>query len=109
MNFVDFLQEVLRQDLAKWRQEKNRSMDLLQTLAVDFAVVGQKDAGKRFFALNLSQLMPSLQSHNVDPNACLDALEALVDRVPDGGTVKGSWQKAVGSNRDIGGSSEPIR
>ncbi len=85
VNFVDFLQEVLRQDLAKWRQEKNRSMDLLQTLAVDFAVVGQKDAGKRFFALNLSQLMPSLQSHNVDPNACLDALEALVDRVPTAG------------------------
>ena len=82
VNFGDYLQEVLRQDLAKWRQEKNRSMDLLQTLAVDFAVVGQKDAGKRFFALNLSQLMPSLQSHNVDPNACLDALESLVDRVP---------------------------
>ena len=84
-NFGDYLQEVLRQDLAKWRQEKNRSMDLLQTMAVDFAVVGQKDAGKRFFALNLNQLMPSLQSHNVDPNACLDALESLVDRVPVAG------------------------
>ena len=82
VNFGDYLQDVLRQDLAKWRQEKNRNMDLLQTVAVDFAVVGQKDAGKRFFALNLNQLMPSLQSHNVDPNACLDALEGLVDRVP---------------------------
>jgi hypothetical protein len=80
--FGDYLQEVLRQNLAKWRQEKNRSMDLLQTLAVDYAVIGQKDMGKRFFALNLSQLMPSLQSHNVDPNACLEALESLVDRVP---------------------------
>jgi hypothetical protein len=84
-DFGDYLQEVLRQDLAKWRQEKNRSIDLLQTVAVDFAVVGQKDAGKRFFALNLSQLMPGLQSHNVDPNACLDALEALVDRLPAAG------------------------
>ena len=56
VNFGDFLQEVLRQDLAKWRQEKNRTMDLLQTLAVDFAVVGQKDAGKRFFALNLTPI-----------------------------------------------------
>jgi len=80
-NYSDFLQDVLRQDLAKWRQDKNHTMDLLQTVAVDFAVVGQKDAGKRFFALNLSQLMPNLQSHNVDPNACLDALETLVDRV----------------------------
>ena len=85
VNFGDYLQEVLRQDLAKWRQEKNRSMGLLQTVAVDFAVVGQKDAGKRFFALNLTQLMPSLQSHNVDPNACLDALENLVDSLPVAG------------------------
>ncbi len=83
--FGDYLQEVLRQDVAKWRQEKNRSMTLLQTVAVDFAVVGQKDAGKRFFALNLTQLMPSLQSQNVDPNACLEALESLVDRVPVAG------------------------
>ena len=84
-NFGDYLQEVLRQDLTKWKQEKNRSMDLLQTIAVDYAVVGQKDAGKRFFALNLNPLMPSLQSHSVDPNACLDALQSLVDRVPVAG------------------------
>ena len=82
VNFGDYLQEVLRQNLAKWRQGKNRTMDLLQTVAVDYAMVGQKDAGKRFFALNLSQLIPSLQSHNVDPNACLDALQSLVDRLP---------------------------
>ena len=80
--YGDFFQDVLRQDLAKWRQDKNRNMELLQTVAVDFAVVGQKDAGKRFFALNLNPLMLSLQSHNVDPNSCLDALETLVDRVP---------------------------
>ena len=85
VNFGDYLQEVLRQNLAKWRQEKNRSMDLLQTVAVNYAVVGQKDAGKRFFALNLTQLMPSLQTHNVDPNACLDALENLVDSLPVAG------------------------
>lgn len=81
VKFGDYLQEILRQDLAKWRQEKNHSMDLLQTVAVDYAVVGQRDVGKRFFALNLSQLMPSLQSQNIDPNACLDDLESLVDRV----------------------------
>ncbi len=81
-NFGEFFQDALRQDLAKWRQEKYRNMALLQTVAVDFAVVGQKDAGKRFFALNLNPLMPNLQSRNVDPNACIDALETLVDRVP---------------------------
>ena len=81
-NFGDFFQDVLRQDLAKWRQEKNHNMELLQTVAVDFAVVGQKEAAKRFFALNLSQLMPSLQNHNVDPNACVDAVETMLDSVP---------------------------
>jgi hypothetical protein len=86
-NFGDYFQEVLRQNMAKWRQDKNHSMDLLQTLAVDYAVVGQKEVGKRFFALNLSQLMPSLQSHNVDPNTCIDALEDLVDRVQAAGLV----------------------
>jgi hypothetical protein len=82
LNFGNFFQDVLRQNVAKWRQQKTHTMDLLQTVAVDFAVVGQKDAGERFFALNLSQLVPSLQSHNVDPNACLDSLETLADRVP---------------------------
>ena len=81
VNFGDFLEDVLRQDLAKWRQGKDRSMGLLQTIAADFAVVGQKEAGERFFALNLTQLMPGLQSHNVDPNVCLEALESLLDRV----------------------------
>jgi hypothetical protein len=85
MKFEDYLQEVLRQDLAMWRQEKNRRMNLLQTVAVDFALVGQKEVGKRFFALNLTPLIPSLQSHNVDPNACLDALESLVDSMPAAG------------------------
>jgi hypothetical protein len=80
--FGDYLQEVLRQNSAKWRQEKNRSLGLLQTLATDYAAVGQRDQGKRFFALNLSQFMPSLRKQNVDPNACLESLESLVDRVP---------------------------
>lgn len=82
VNYGDFFQDALRQDLAKWRLQKNHTMELLQTIAVDFAMVGQKDAGERFFALNLSQLMPSLQSHNIDPNACLDSLATLVDRLP---------------------------
>ncbi len=81
-SFGDYLQQVLRDDLAKWKQEKNRTMDLLQTLAVDYAVVGQKDLGKQFFASNLNQLIPTLQSRNVDPGACLETLESLVDRIP---------------------------
>jgi hypothetical protein len=83
--FSDYLQEVLRQDLIKWRQEKTHTLELLQTVAVDFAVTGQKDQGKRFFALNLNQFMPSLQNREVDANACLDSLESLIDRLPVAG------------------------
>ena len=83
--FRDYLQDVLRQDLAKWRLEKNRTMELLQTVAVDYAVLGQEEDGKRFFALNLTLLMPTLQRQKVDPNVCLDALEGLLDRVPVAG------------------------
>jgi hypothetical protein len=54
-------------------------------VAVDDAMVGQKDVGKRFFALNLSQFMPTLQSHNVDPNTCIDSLESMIDRLPVAG------------------------
>ena len=80
--FGDYLEEVLRQNSAKWRLEKNRSLRLLQTLAIDYAAVGQRDQGKRFFALNLSQFLPSLQRQNLDPNACIESLETLVDRMP---------------------------
>lgn len=80
--FGAYLQDVLSQDLAKWRQEKGRTISLLQTIAVDYAVVGQKDEGKRFFALNLGEFMANLKSHNIDPNDCVDSLEILADRVP---------------------------
>ena len=80
--FDDYLLDVLRQNLARWRQEKNRSLGLLQTLAVDYAALGQQDLGKRFFALNLSQFTPSLRKQNVDPNVCLESLETLVERMP---------------------------
>ena len=56
-------------------------MSLLQTLAVNYAVLGQADEGKRFFAMNLGLLMPVLQKQNLDPNLCQGALEGLLDRL----------------------------
>jgi hypothetical protein len=79
--FPDYLLDVLRQDLAKWRQEKSRSMGLLQTLAVDYTALGQPDQGKRFFALNLGQFTASFRKQDIDPNVCLDSLESLLGRV----------------------------
>ncbi len=85
-DFGDYLQDVLRQDLAKWKEEKNRTMELLQTVSVDYAVVGQKDVAKQFFAVNLDPLIAKLQGSKVDAHACLDTLQSLVDRVPSAET-----------------------
>lgn len=79
--FGQFRTEVLRQDLAKWSREKSRSLQLLQTLAADYALLGQRDQGSRFFAMNLTQFLPALQRKGVDPNACIEDVAALVDRL----------------------------
>ena len=42
-------------------------MGLLQTLAVDYAELGEPDEGKQFFALNISQFVPELESENLGP------------------------------------------
>jgi hypothetical protein len=78
-HYADYLTTVLRQNLTKWRQEKSLSLGLLQTLAAQFAQLGEKDEGKRFFAINFNQFLPTLQQRGVDPNVCLEELDNLVD------------------------------
>ena len=80
--YADYLTGVLHQNLTKWRQERSPSLGLLETLAAGFAQLGQKDEGKRFFAMNFSSFLPSLQQRGIDPNACLDDLQDLLDRLP---------------------------
>jgi hypothetical protein len=78
---VEFLRELLRKNLEKWSEEKNRSLQLLQTIAAAYAELGQREEGKRLFAMNLPLLLPSLQQKGVDPNACLDDAEGLLNRL----------------------------
>jgi hypothetical protein len=80
--YADYLTGILRQNLTKWRQEKSPSLRLLQTLAAEFAQLGQKDEGRRFFAANFNPFLPNLQQRNIDPNVCLDDLDNLIDRLP---------------------------
>lgn len=80
--FPDYLGDLLRQNLAKWKEEKARSLKLLQTLAINYAMLGQREEGERFFAMNLNLFMPGLKARGVDPNACIDDLETLLGRVP---------------------------
>ena len=83
--FRDYLQGALRQNLVKWQQAKNRNMNLLQTVAVEYAALGQRDEAKRFFALNMTQFVPTLRNQEIDPNACLEGLAELVDHVSEAG------------------------
>jgi hypothetical protein len=80
--YADYLAAILRQNLTKWRQEKNLSLALLQTLAAQFAQLGQKDEGKRFFAMNFNPFLLNLQQRGIDPNLCLDDVQSLMDRLP---------------------------
>lgn len=83
--FTDYLEGILRQNIAKWSEEKTRSLDLLETLAVEYARVGKPEEGKRFFAMNLPLYVPQLQKSGIDPNACLQDLEGLLDQVVGAG------------------------
>jgi hypothetical protein len=80
--YADYLTGILRQNLTKWRQQKGLSLGLLQTMATQFAQLGQKDEGKRFFAMNFNRFLSNLQQRGIDPNVCLDDLGNLVDRLP---------------------------
>jgi hypothetical protein len=79
---ADYLQTLLRQNLQKWSRPRERSLQLLQTVAVSFAVLGSREEGKRFFAMNLPSVLPALRERGVDPNACIDDMEGLVARLP---------------------------
>jgi len=79
---ADYLQALLRQDLQKWSRPRERSLQLLQTVTVSFAVLGRREEGKRFFAMNLPSVLPALRERGVDPNACIEDMEGLIARLP---------------------------
>ena len=80
--FPDYLGDLLRQNLAKWKEKKARSLGLLQTLAINYAMLGQQEEGERFFAMNLNVFLPELKTRGIDPNACIDDLDTLLTRIP---------------------------
>ncbi len=78
---AEYLKSALEQNLARWSREKSRSIQLLQTLAADYAVVGKRDEGERFFNLNLPPLLPELEKSGVDSGACQEDVASLLDRL----------------------------
>ncbi len=79
--FTSFLESVLRQNLAKWTQGKSRSLQLMQTLAANYASLGQRDQATRFFEMNLQQFLPELEKKGVNPTACLEEAKSLVENL----------------------------
>jgi len=75
------VESLIHQRLLRWAQPKNRSLQLLQTLAADYAVLSQRAEARRFFASNLSLFLPDLRKKGIDPNACIEDVESLVDRL----------------------------
>jgi len=104
--YEDFLTGVLNQNLTKWRQEKNLSLGLLQTMAAQFAQLGRQDEGKRFFAMNFNRFLPVLQQRSIDPNVCLDDLDNLMNRLP-GVLPEVSQQSTVESRESKAEGQQP--
>jgi len=104
--YEDYLTGVLNQNLTKWRQEKNLSLGLLQTMAAQFAQLGRQDEGKRFFAMNFNRFLPVLQQRSIDPNVCLDDMDNLMNRLP-GVLPEVSQQPAVGSRESKAEGQQP--
>lgn len=81
LNFSEYLQGVLRENLAKWAREKEPSLGLLQSLAAQYGVLGQPERAKKFFDENLARFLPQMKEQGFDPLACREDLNGLVDRL----------------------------
>jgi len=81
--FSSFLDGILHQKLEQWAHVKKRTLQLLQTVAIQYAMLGQVEEAKQFFTTNLTEFLPYLQNKNVDAKACQEDLEVLLDQVPN--------------------------
>jgi hypothetical protein len=81
LQFSEYLQGILRENLAKWSREKTPSLGLLQSLAAQYGVLGQPERAKKFFAENLARFLPQMKEQGFDANSCRDDLNNLVDRL----------------------------
>ncbi|HEV2500499.1 MAG TPA: hypothetical protein VGY31_13045 [Terriglobia bacterium] len=79
--FQPFLNRVLKGNLAVWNANKSRSLHLLQSVAADYATVGQPDAGEQFVKQNLPAFSPQLTANGSQPQACLQDVSNLINSV----------------------------
>jgi hypothetical protein len=79
--FGNYLEGVLREDLARWAREKSPPISLLQSIAALYAQLGQPNRAKKFFAQNLPRFIPELEQQGLDPNACLGDVDNLIENL----------------------------
>lgn len=80
-SFKPFLERVLAANLSRWKHKKGRSLHLLQSLAADYAAVGQASQGDEFFQQNLPAFLPQLSASGVNPQACTQDVANLVSSI----------------------------
>ena len=78
---AEYVEGVLHEDLGKWVAVKIRSLQLLETVALDYALLGQREESERFLSTNLTPFLPQLKVQGVDPKACAASLESLPEGV----------------------------
>lgn len=79
---LDYLRTLIQRDEQRWAREKERSISLLLTIAARDALLGEREEGKRYFAMNFPSILPALRERGVDPNVCLDDALGFLDRLP---------------------------
>jgi len=57
-----------------------RAVGFQQEFGIGCAL-GQREQAKRFFAMSLTPLVTDLGKRGVDPNACIEDVEILVDKL----------------------------
>src|SRR5579863_6217218 len=79
--YTPYFEGVLRRNLARWARQDQRSIQLLSTLALDYAGLGREEESHRFVTANVSQFAPEITAAGVEPQTCTAYLETLADQL----------------------------
>ena len=79
--YSGYLEEVLHRNLSRWAKNRDRSLALLETVALEYAALGRQQEGEAFFASNLIPFTPQIEPAGIDPNVCEARFENLAEEV----------------------------
>ncbi len=91
--YTGYLEEVLRRNRSRWDRNRDRSLALLETVSLNYAILGRQREGEAFFASNLIGFLSQLGPEGADPNVCQARFENLVEQVA--AAVPRAWPLSV--------------